>query len=74
MWKGTQVPSVEGGYLESVMARLSGLSQESQAAVAAVIDRLALIEGVSPQVDLKLPLDNIDLWLTKLNSPQKSRG
>lgn len=56
------------------MAKLQGLSQESQYALVSIIERLALAEGVSSHADYKLPIANLDLWLIKLRSERKSEG
>ena len=44
MAKGTQAASLDSGSLESAVEKLRGLSQESQATVASIINRLALGE------------------------------
>ena len=72
MVKGAQAVVSDGGNLESAMTKLRGLSQESQVAIATIIDRLAVVEGVSGHADCKLPIVNLDLWLTKLRSERKS--
>ena len=74
MTKGTQGVSLNGGNLESAIMKFRGLSQESQTAIANIIDKLALAEGVSAAANYKTPIENVSLWLTKLDSPQKSRG
>ncbi len=58
--------------LESAIAKLRGLSNESQTAVVSIIDRLAEAEGVFPRAEFKPPLENIGHWLTKLRSERKS--
>ena len=60
--------------LESTITKLRILSQESQTAVALIIDVLAPAEGVSGHADCRLPITNLDLWLTKLRSERKSEG
>ena len=58
--------------LESAIAKLRGISQESKALIIPLIDSLAEAEGVSPRAEFKPPLENIDNWLTKLRSERKS--
>ena len=50
MERRIQEPEVCGGSLESVITKLRGLSPESQATVASVINRLTLAEIVSSRV------------------------
>lgn len=68
---GIQAPKGDSGNIESAIGKLRGLSQESQVAIASIIDRLALAEGVSGHADHRLPVENIDLWLTKLRSERE---
>ncbi len=70
----TQATNIVRDSLKPAIEKLRGLSPESQAAIASIIDRLALAEGVSVAVDDKLPIENIGLWLTKLRSERKSEG
>jgi site-specific recombinase XerD len=72
MGKGTQAPNAASGGIESAIDKLRGLPIESQAAVCSIIDRLAEAEGVSCHNEHKLPIGNIELWLTKLRSERKS--
>ena len=51
MVKRTQAASLDSGKLESAMAKLRGLSQESQIAITSIIDKLAHAEGISFSVD-----------------------
>jgi len=69
-----QAASSGNGNLESAMAKLWGLSQESQTAIAFIIDRLADAEGVSTNADFKAPAENIGHWLTELDSNQQPSG
>ena len=72
MANGIQAPKSGGDSLEPAITKLRGLSRESQAAVASVIDRLALAEGVLENDGHRPPIESIDLWLTKLRSERKS--
>jgi len=72
MVRGTQVAKPCGRDIESAISKLKGLSQESQAAITSLIDRLADAEGVSAGTDFSPPLENICHWLTKLKSERKS--
>lgn len=58
--------------LESAINQLRHLPLDTRAIVTSLISRLAEAEGVSVSVNHKLPVDNIDLWLTKLRSERKS--
>ena len=58
--------------LELAIAKLRGLSTESQAAITSIISKLAQVEGVSSHIDCEPPIKNIGLWLTKLRSERKS--
>ena len=60
------------GALESAISRLQGLSNESQAAVLSIVNRLAEVEGIHVGANHKLPIENIPHWLTKLRSERKS--
>ena len=43
MVKVTQAANLDSGYLESAMVKLRGLSPESQAAIASLVYRLAMV-------------------------------
>jgi hypothetical protein len=60
------------GSLESTIGKLRRLSNESQAAIASIINKLAEAEGVSIGISFKLPIENLSYWLTKLKSERKS--
>jgi primosomal protein N'' len=58
--------------LESAIAKLRSMSQESKVLIIPLIDKLAEAEGVSPGTEFKPPLENLGHWLTKLRSERKS--
>lgn len=58
--------------MELAISRLKGLTNESQAAISSIINRLAEAEGVSNTANHKLPVKGIPQWLIKLRSERKS--
>lgn len=68
----TQAATTGNSSLKSAIIKLQGLSNESQEAIASIINRLANAEGVSISDNHKLPIENISHWLTKLRSERKS--
>ncbi|HUU65368.1 MAG TPA: hypothetical protein VMW37_04605 [Dehalococcoidales bacterium] len=67
-----QEQKVTNSSLEPVISKLQRLSNESQVAIASLINRLALAEGVLENDGHRPPIESIDLWLTKLRSERKS--
>jgi hypothetical protein len=63
----TQVPESGGGSLESAITKLKGLSQESQAAVAAVIE-LYDITSNSSQTSLTLRISTLHMGIINCSS------
>ena len=67
-----QEPRLGNRALESAIAKLRGMSQESKALIIPLIDTLADAEGISVRTEFKPPLENVGPWLTKLHSERKS--
>ena len=67
-----QEPRLGNRALESAIAKLQGISQESKSLIIPLIDRLAETEGLSFNVTQRPPIENIPHWLTKLRSERKS--
>ena len=66
-----QVDKTGNRALESAIAKLQGISQDSKSLIISLIDKLADAEGVSTRTELQPPLENRGQWLTKLRSERK---
>ena len=67
-----QEPRLGNCALESAIAKLHGISQDSKSLIISLIERLAEAEGISVRTEFKPPLENVGHWLTKLRSERKS--
>lgn len=72
MVKRIQVPLLANGSLRHSIDQISRLQPDTQALVASLISRLAKAEGVSMSIDHEPPLENLDLWVTKLKVERKA--
>ena len=68
----TQTNQSANSSLRHSIDQLCRLRPDTRALVTSLISRLSKAEGVSISTDHKLPIENIDLWLTKLRSERKS--
>ena len=60
------------GELESAIQSLRRMVPQTQRLVVSLIGRLAAKEGVDIPLGHRLPIENVDAWITKLRAERKS--